>query len=116
MDDAHDKRQSVDQNLSYRKKNSLSYSKRSELVYLISCSAIQMNVCSLNNWFFGYYVDRVYPTEFEIKYTIGTFMTSSYLDLHQEINSEARLRSKLLTTEDEWKQNSTTNVMISLFQ
>jgi hypothetical protein len=40
-------------------------------------------------------VDRIYPIEPEIKDTTYTDRSASYLDLHLEIDSEERLRTKL---------------------
>ena len=53
------------------------------------------DVLSLNNSMFGDFVDRIYHIEFEIKDTIDTDRSASYLALHLEINSEGRLRKKL---------------------
>jgi hypothetical protein len=47
------------------------------------------NVLSLNN-----FVDRIYPIEPEKKDTTDTDMSTSYLDLHLEIDSEGLLRTK----------------------
>ena len=41
------------------------------------------------------FVDRIYPIEIEIMNTKNTARSASYLDLHLEINSEGRLRTKL---------------------
>jgi hypothetical protein len=48
-----------------------------------------IDVLSLNN-----YVDRIYPIEPEIKDITYTNRSASYLDLHIEIDSECRLRTK----------------------
>jgi hypothetical protein len=53
------------------------------------------DVLSLNNFRFGDFVDRIYPIELEIKDTTDTVTTASYLDLHLEIDSQGRLRTKL---------------------
>ena len=53
------------------------------------------DVFSLNNSRFGDFVNRIYPIEFEIKDTTDTERSASYLDLHIEIDSEGRLRTKL---------------------
>ena len=53
------------------------------------------DVLSLNNSRFGDFVDRIYPIELEIKDTTYTDRSASYLDLHLEIDSEGRLRTKL---------------------
>jgi hypothetical protein len=45
----------------------------------------------LNNCKFGDFIDRI---ELEIKYTTFTTRAASCLDLHLEINSEGRLKSK----------------------
>jgi hypothetical protein len=52
------------------------------------------DVLSLNNSKLGDFVDRIYPNELEIKDTTGTARSASYLDLHLEIDSESRLRTK----------------------
>jgi hypothetical protein len=51
------------------------------------------DVLLLNNFRLGDFVDRISPIELEIKDT--TDMSASYLDLHLEIDSEGRLRTKL---------------------
>jgi hypothetical protein len=51
-------------------------------------------VLSLNNSRFGDFVDRTYPIELEINDTIDTDRSASYLELHLEIDSEGRLRTK----------------------
>jgi hypothetical protein len=48
---------------------------------------------------FGDFVDRIYPIELEIKDTTDTDSSASYLDLHLEIDSEGRLRTKFYTKE-----------------
>ena len=49
---------------------------------------------SLNNYRLGDFVDRIYPIELEIKATTDTDRSASYLDIHLEIDSEGRLRTK----------------------
>jgi hypothetical protein len=58
------------------------------------------DVLSLNNSMFGDFVDRIYPSELEIKDTTDTDRSASYLDLHLEIDSEGRLRMKLYDKKD----------------
>ena len=58
------------------------------------------NVFSLNNSRFGDIADRIYPIELEIKDTTDTDTSASYLDLHLEIDSEGRLRTKLYDKRD----------------
>ena len=53
------------------------------------------DVLSLNNSRFGDFVDRVHPIELEIKDTTDTDRSASYLDLHLEIESEGRFRTKI---------------------
>jgi hypothetical protein len=53
------------------------------------------DVLSLNDARFGDFLDRIYPIELEIKDTTDTDRSASYLDLHLEIDSEGRLRTKL---------------------
>ena len=48
----------------------------------------------------GAFVDRIYPIELEKKDTTDTDMSASYLDLHLEIDSEDRLRTKLYDKRD----------------
>ena len=50
---------------------------------------------------FGDFVDHIYPIELEIKDTIDTNRSASYLDLHLEIDSEGRLRKKLYDKRDD---------------
>ena len=58
------------------------------------------DVLSLNNSRFCDFVDRIYPIELEIKDTTDTDRSASYLDLHLEIDSEGRLRTKLYDKRD----------------
>jgi hypothetical protein len=60
------------------------------------------DVLSLNNSRFGDFVDRIYPIELEIKDTTDTDRSASYLDLHLEIDSEGRLRTKLYDKRDDF--------------
>ena len=60
------------------------------------------DVLSLNNSRFGDFVDRIYPIELEIKDTTDTDKSASYLDLHLEIDSEGRLRTKLYDERDDF--------------
>jgi hypothetical protein len=53
------------------------------------------DVLSLNNSRFGNCVDRIYLIELEIKDTIDTDRSASYLELHLDIDNEGRLRTKL---------------------
>ena len=57
---------------------------------------------SLNNSRFDDFVDRIYTTELEIKDTTDTDGFASYLDLHIEIESERRLRTKLYDKRDDF--------------
>ena len=52
---------------------------------------------------FGDFVDRIYPIEPEIKDTTDTDGSASYLDIHLEIDSEGRLRTKLYDKRDDFK-------------
>ena len=58
------------------------------------------DVLSLNNSRIGDFADRIYPIELEIKDTTDTDRSASYLDLHLEIDSEGRLRTKLYDKSD----------------
>jgi hypothetical protein len=53
------------------------------------------DVLSINNSKFGDFIDRIYPIALEITDTTDTVISASYLDLHLEIDSECRLRTKL---------------------
>ena len=55
------------------------------------------DVLLLNN-----FVDRIYPIKPEKKDTTDTDMSTSYLDLHLEIDSEGRLRTKLYDKRDDF--------------
>jgi hypothetical protein len=46
------------------------------------------DVLSLNTSKLGDFIDRIYPIELEIRDTTDTDRSSSYLDLHLEIDSE----------------------------
>jgi hypothetical protein len=59
------------------------------------------DVLSLNNSRFGDFVDRIYPIELEIKDTTDIDTSASYLDIHLEIDSEGRLRTKLYDKRDD---------------
>ena len=59
------------------------------------------DVFSLNDSNFGDFVDRIYPVELEIKDTTDTDRSASYVDLHQEIYNEGRLRTKLYDKRDD---------------
>ena len=60
------------------------------------------DVLSLHNSRFGYFVDRIYPVELEIKDTTDTDRFASYLDLHLEIDSEGRLKTKSSDKRDDF--------------
>ena len=59
------------------------------------------DVLSLNNSRFGDFIDRIYPIEHEAKGTTDTDRFASYLDLHLEIDSEGRLKTKLYDKRDD---------------
>ena len=59
------------------------------------------DVLSLINSRFGDFVDRIYSIELEIKDTTDQDTSASYLDLHLEIDSEGRLRTKLYDKRDD---------------
>ena len=60
------------------------------------------DVLSINNSRFGDFVDRIYPIGLEIKDITYTDWSASYLDLHLEIESEDRLRTKLYDKRDDF--------------
>ena len=51
---------------------------------------------------FGDFVDHIYPIELEIKDTTDTYRSASYLDLHLQIDSERRSRTKLYDKRDDF--------------
>ena len=55
------------------------------------------DVISLND-----FVDSIYPIEPELNYTTDTDRSTSYLDLHLEIDNEGRLRMKLYDKKDDF--------------
>ena len=59
------------------------------------------DVLSLNNSRFGGFVDRIYPIDLEIKDITYTDISAAYLDLHLEIDSEGRLRTKIYDKRDD---------------
>ena len=61
------------------------------------------DVLSLNNYRFDDFVDRINSIEVEIKDTSNTNRSASYLDLHLEIDSEGRLRTKPYNKRDDFK-------------
>ena len=70
---------------------------------LISLSSHYIDdVLSLNNSRFDDLVDRIYPIELEIKDTTDTDRSASYLDLHLEIESQGRLKTKLYDKRDDF--------------
>jgi len=60
------------------------------------------DVLSLDNSMFGDFVDRIYIIGLEIKDTTATDRSASYLDLHLEVDSEGRLRTKLYDKGDDF--------------
>jgi len=58
-------------------------------------------VLSLSNSKLGDFLDRIYPTDHEIKDSTDTARSASYLDLHLEIDNEGRLRTKLYDERDD---------------
>jgi hypothetical protein len=60
------------------------------------------DVLSLNNSRFGDFVDRIYPIELEIKDTTDTDRSASYFNLHLEVDSDGRLRTKLYDKGDDF--------------
>jgi hypothetical protein len=59
------------------------------------------DVLSLYNSRFGDFVDGIYLIELEIKDTTDTDRSASYLDLHLDVDSEGRLRTKLYDKRDD---------------
>ena len=52
------------------------------------------DVLSLNNSWFGDFIDRINPIELEIKDTTDTDRSASYLHQHLDIDSEGRSQQK----------------------
>ena len=73
--------------------------KKLDRSFNFTCSCID-DVLSLSNSSFGDFVDRIYPIELEMKDTTDTERSASYLNLHLEIDSEGRLRTKLYDKRD----------------
>ena len=63
---------------------------------------MQIDVLSLNNSRFSDFVDRIYPIGLEIEDTTGTDMSASYFDMHLEVGSEGRLRTKHYDKRDDF--------------
>ena len=59
------------------------------------------DVFSLNNSRFGGFVDRIYPIDLEIKDITDTDIYAAYLDIHLEIDSDGRLRTKIYDKRDD---------------
>jgi hypothetical protein len=59
-------------------------------------------ILSLISSRFGDFVDRIYPTELEIKDTSDADRSTSYLDLPLDIDSEGRLRTKYYDQRDDF--------------
>ena len=60
------------------------------------------DVLSLNNFRLGDFADRIYPIELEIKDTTDTDRSASYHDLHFDIDSEGRRRTKRYDKRDDF--------------
>jgi hypothetical protein len=60
------------------------------------------DVLSVNNSRLGDFVECIYLIELETKDTTDTDSFTSYLDLHLEIDSEGRLRTKLYDKRDDF--------------
>jgi hypothetical protein len=60
------------------------------------------DVLSLNNSRFDDFVNCIYPIQLEINDTTDTERSASYLDLHLEIDSEWRLRTKRYDKRDDF--------------
>ena len=61
------------------------------------------DVHSPNNSRLDDFADRIYHIEFQIKDTTDTDRSASYLDLHIDIDSEGKLRTKLYSKRDNFK-------------
>ena len=60
------------------------------------------DVISLNNYKLDNFVDRSYPIEVEIKDITDTVRSSSYLNLHLDIDNKGLLRTKLYDKRDDF--------------
>ena len=58
------------------------------------------DVLSPNNSKLSDFVDHIYPIELEVKDITDTDRSASYLDIHLEIDSEGRIRTKLYDKRD----------------
>jgi hypothetical protein len=68
--------------------------------FLVSRNLYQGN--PPNNSRFGDFVDRIYPIELEIKDITYTDRSTSYLDIHIEVDSEGRLLAKPYNKRDDF--------------
>jgi hypothetical protein len=71
------------------------------MLFIIGSNLID-DVLSLNNSGVGGFVVRIYPIGLEIKVTIDTDRSASYIDLHLEIDSEGQLRTKPYAKRDDF--------------
>ena len=60
------------------------------------------HLLSLNNCKFGNFIDRIYPIELTIMDITDTITSTSYIDLHFEIDNEGQLRTKLYDKRDDF--------------
>ena len=74
----------------------------------MNCTTRYGHIHNIGDWFlsrnnsrFSDFVDCIYLIELEIKDTTDTDMVASYFDLHSEIDSEGRLRTKLYDKRDD---------------
>ena len=74
-----------------------------QLAWTFNCTFQYIDdVFSLNNSKFDDFVDRIYSTEHEIKDITDTARTASYIDMHTEIGSNGRLRTKFYDKGDDF--------------
>jgi hypothetical protein len=60
------------------------------------------DVLSVNNSWFCDYIHRIYLNEHEVKNTTDTQKSTSYLDLHTDIDNRGRLKIKLYDKRDDF--------------
>ena len=74
-----------------------SHEKRKETTLIIYIDVLSLHACKL-----GDFVGRINPIVLEIKDTTDTAVSASYLEMHLEIDSEDRLRTRLYDKRDDY--------------
>ena len=63
---------------------------------------VHRSLLSLNNKGFGDHLQRIYPSELEIKETTDSNKSASFLDLFLEIDNSGQLLSKIYDKRDDF--------------